>query len=185
MLRPREHWPEDGIKLSVITQEHTQEALSYAYVHAIAGGAGMNLGVKTVFDYGIDGFFQPIKNLGGMLIPSGFNIEFQMKASTRWAHEGENVVYDLDARAHRVLTDRERGQPFAILILLCLPEEPGEWLDGCEEHLRLRNCCYWYRPEGPPTSNVSSVRVRIPRANVLTPTSLRDIARLAREEAMA
>lgn len=185
MLRLREFSPRHRIKRGVITQEHTQEALSYAYIHAIAGGAGMNLGVKTVFDYGIDGFFQPIKNLGGMLIPTGFNVEFQMKASTRWTHDDGNVVYDLDARAHRILTDRERGQPLAILILLCLPDEPGEWLDGCEDHLRLRNCCYWYRPDGPPTINVSSIRVRIPRTNVLTSASLRNIALLAREEAMA
>lgn len=168
----------------MITQEHAKEALSYAYVYAIAGGAGMNLGVKTVFDYGIDGFFQPIKNLSGALIPTGFNVEFQMKASTVWTHDDDNVVYDLDARAHRILTDRERGQPLAILILLCLPKEPSEWLDGCERQLSLRNCCYWYRLEGPPTTNVSSVRVRIPRANLLTPSSLRNIARLAREEAM-
>jgi hypothetical protein len=103
MLRIREDWPGDGIKPGVITQEHTQEALSYAYVHAIAGGAGMNLGPKTVFDYGIDGFFQPIKNIAGRLIPTGFNVEFQMKASTRWTQEGENIVYDLDARAHQIL----------------------------------------------------------------------------------
>lgn len=145
----------------------------------------MNLGPKTTFDYGIDGFFQPIKKLGDMLVPSGFNVEFQMKASTNWSHEGENVVYDLDARAHRILTDRERCQPLAILILLCLPEDHGEWLYGCEEHLRLRNCCYWHRLAGPPTENASTVRVRIPRANILTPDSLQAIAQLAREEAMA
>lgn len=169
----------------VITREHTQEALSFAYVHAIAGVAGMNLGVRTAFDYGLDGYFEPVKIVGGEIIPSGFNVYFQMKATTRWTHEADHVVYDLDARAHRILTDRERGQALAILILLCLPDDDTIWLAGCEERLLLQRCCYWFRPEGSPTGNSSTIRVRIPRVNVLTPASLRELAQLARAEAMA
>lgn len=169
----------------MITREHTQEALSNAYVHALAGSAGLNLAARTIFDYGVDGTFYPVKILNGERIQTGHPVDFQMKATTRWEHHGDVLVYDLQARAHRLLTDRERGMPMAILILLCLPDEPAEWLDGCEEHLRLRNCCYWYRPTEPPTPNVATTRIRVPRANVLTPESLKGIMRLAREEALA
>ena len=118
----------------------------------------------------------------GRRVPSAFPVEYQMKASTKWNHDGEFVAYDLDARAHRVLTDREPRQAMAVLILLCLPKDEAHWLDGCEEHLRLRNCCYWFRPDGPPTTNSSSVRIRIPRVNVLTPNSLKGIMAVARAE---
>jgi Domain of unknown function (DUF4365) len=169
----------------LITREHTQEALSLAFVYALAGRAGLNLAPRTLYDYGIDGTFHPVKNVNGKLVQSAYPVDFQMKATTRWKHEGADVVYDLDADAHRILTDREPGQALAILILLCLPEDSAHWLVGCEEYLLLKNCCYWYRPPGPPTANASTVRVRVPRANVLTPDSLQGIIRLAREEAEA
>jgi hypothetical protein len=169
----------------LITREHTQEALSLAYVQALAGGAGLNLDVRSVFDYGIDGTFWPVKNINGEIIQQGYPVNFQLKATTRWRHEENCVVYDLDARAHRILTDRERGEALAILILLCLPDDDNDWLDGCEDYLLLKRCCYWFRPPGPPTGNTSSVRIRVPRANVLTPESLRGIMRTAREEAQA
>ncbi|WP_222875758.1 DUF4365 domain-containing protein [Terrihabitans soli] len=169
----------------MITKEHTQEALSNAYVHALAGSAGLNLAARTVFDYGVDGIFHPIKIVDGERIQTGFPVEFQMKATTVWKHEGTFVVYDLDARAHRLLTDREPGQALAILILLCLPLDAGNWLEGCEDYLLLKNCCYWFRPDGPPTTNVSSIRIRIPRSQVLTPDSLKSIMAVARQEGLA
>jgi hypothetical protein len=169
----------------LITLEHAQEAISNAYVHALAGAAGLNLGARTTFDYGIDGTFHPVKNVGGKLVQSAFPVEFQMKATTVWRHEADHVVYDLSARAHQILTDRERGQAMAILILLCMPPEAVDWVVGSEDHLHLRNCCYWYRPPGPPTTNTSSVRIRIPRSQILTAESLRDIMATARAEALA
>lgn len=169
----------------MITLEHAQEAISNAYVHALAGAAGLNLGPRTTFDYGIDGVFHPVKRVGGKLVQSAFPVEFQMKATTVWRYEDGNVVYDLSARAHQILTDRERGQAMAILILLCMPPEAVDWVVGSEEHLHLRNCCYWYRPPGPPTENVASVRIRIPRSQVLTADSLQGLMATARAEALA
>ncbi|AWV14786.1 hypothetical protein A3862_04125 [Methylobacterium sp. XJLW] len=169
----------------MITLEHAQEAISLAYVHALAGAAGLNLAPPTTFDYGIDGTFHPVKNVGGRLIQSAFPVEFQMKSTTVWRHEGDHVVYDLSARAHHILTDRERGQAMAILILLCMPPEAVDWVVGSEEHLHLRRCCYWYRPPGPPTENTATVRIRIPRTQVLTADSLRAIMATARAEALA
>jgi Domain of unknown function (DUF4365) len=153
-------------------------------VHALAGAAGLNLAPRTNYDYGIDGAFHPIRIVNGARVPSAFPVEYQMKATTDWRHEDKFVVYDLEARAHRFLTDREPRQPMAILILLCLPKDEADWLDGCEEHLRLRNCCYWFRPEDPPTTNVSSIRIRVPRVNVLTPDALKGIMAVARAEGM-
>jgi hypothetical protein len=123
--------------------------------------------------------------MDGEIVPTGFPVNFQLKATTKWEYEGTNVVYDLSARAHRILANREPGEPLAILVLLCLPADDIDWLEGCEDYLLLKRCCYWFRVTDPPTSNVSSVRIRVPRANVLTPASLRDIMQLARDEALA
>lgn len=152
-------------------------------MHALAGVAGVNL-TRPESDYGIDGAFQPVRIINGARVPSAFPVEYQMKATTRWQHEGAFVTYDLEVRAHRILTDREPGQAMAILILLCLPRDEATWLNGNEQHLRLQHCCYWFRPEGPPTANVSTVRIRIPRSNVLTPDALKNIMSSARAEAM-
>lgn len=169
----------------MITREHTQEALSHAYIHAIAGLAGLNLAARSIFDYGIDGTFRPVKLRNGERIETGHSVDFQMKATTRWTISEEFIIYDLEARAHRLLTaDREPGMPLAILILLCLPENPVDWLDGGEEHLHLRHCCYWYQPEAPPTENIATTRIRVPRTNLLTPNSLREVMQLARRKAL-
>lgn len=170
----------------MITREHTQEALSTAYVHALAGMAGVNIGTRTLFDYGVDGSFHPVKISNGDRIQTGHPVCFQVKASTNWCFRKEFVVYDLEARAQRFLTDRERGEALAILILLCMPKEPVDWLAGHERFLRLRNCCYWYLPVPGelPSENKSTVRIRIPRSNVLTPSSLRDLMAFARQKAL-
>lgn len=169
----------------MITREHTQEALSLAYVHALAGRAGLNLGPRTTFDYGIDGTFWPVKVRDGALVESGYPVRFQLKATINWTHDGTDVVYDLDARAHRNLTEREPGEALAILILLCLPKDSTEWLSNTETELYLRHCCYWHRVPGPPTENASKQRIRIPRGNLLTAEALRSIMAVAREEARA
>lgn len=169
----------------LITREHTQEALSLAHIHALAGMAGLNLGPRTTFDYGIDGTFWPVKIIDGRRIPSGHPVNFQLKATTNWKKYAGHVLYDLDVRAHQTLSHRERGEPLSILILLCLPKSNEAWMDGCEEYTRLRHCCYWYRVTGIATSNLSSVRIRVPRTNILTPQSLTNIMRTAREEALA
>lgn len=67
----------------MITSEHAKEAISNAYVHALAGAAGLNLAAKPTFDYGIDGTFHPVKNVDGRLSQYAFPVEFQMKATTK------------------------------------------------------------------------------------------------------
>lgn len=148
--------------------------------------AGLNIGTRPLFDYGVDGTFHRIKIRNGERVQTGAPIDFQVKASTSWEHRGGVVVYDLEARAQRFLTDRERGQPLAILILLCLPKKAEEWLGGDEGHLHLKHCCYWYLPEPHefPTENLSTIRIFIPRSNILTPASLQALMAVAREKAL-
>jgi hypothetical protein len=43
----------------VLTDQHIAEALSRAYVRAIAGRAGLNLAIRE-YDYGVDGSFDEV-----------------------------------------------------------------------------------------------------------------------------
>lgn len=163
----------------MLTKQHTQECLSIAYVHALAGKAGVNVNIGETHDYGVDGMFRRIAERAGRRVATGTAVDFQLKASTDWAVEGPDIVYDLEAKAYNDLVTRQHGIGF-ILILLCLPATDEDWLIGTEEAMILRNCCYWYRPEGPPVPNVRTKRIRIPRANLLTVNSIREILEDAR-----
>ena len=157
----------------MLTEQHTAEALSRAYVQAVAGKAGVNLSFP-LHDYGIDGAFRPIHIVGGRRVESGFSLDFQLKASKNWTINENHVVYDLEAKTYNDLVLRRSSGTVVpcILILLCLPEDPQEWLDLNEERLLLRKCCYWEHLKGDPTENTQTVRIRIPAVQLLSPESL-------------
>lgn len=153
------------------------ESLSRAYVQALAGMARVNLRLEQnqrEFDYGVDGTFHPIKQIGRMLCDSGFPLDFQLKATTNWRINGTEIIYDMRADAYNKLVDRNnnKGAIPQILIVFCLPKNPGEWLEANEDQLKLRKCCYWQRLQGQLTTNSTSVTVSIPRTQLLNVQSL-------------
>lgn len=111
--------------------------------------------------------------------PARFSLDFQLKASTRWALEDQAVVYDLEASTYNDLVTRLSGNTL-ILILLCLPREEAEWHVASATELILRHACYWFRPTGPETANDVTIRIRIPRSNLLTVTAIGSLMNEAR-----
>jgi hypothetical protein len=163
----------------MLTDQHIEEALSRAYVQAIASRAGINIG-SSQLDYGVDGTFTTIQIVNGRRVETGFHIDYQLKASTKWKLDENYIVYDLEAKTYNDLINRagkKRVSPL-VLILLCLPESIEQWLENDEEQLRLRRCCYWTMLSGSPTKNKYKVRVRIPRMQLLTPKTLRELFEL-------
>jgi hypothetical protein len=144
----------------MLTENHIKEGLSRAYILAVAHRAGFNVSVRE-FDYGIDGTFHDVKSRDGRLVESGFPLDFQAKASETWTIEDGHVVYDLEAKTHRDLTDAEGGP--RILVLLTLPPDAREWLGISDEALVLKRCAWWLSLRGEaPTTNKETQRVRIP-----------------------
>jgi hypothetical protein len=136
-----------------------------------------------VHDYGVDGTFHQvtirtqIDNAGktrARRLNSGFNLEFQCKASADWTEEADAIVYDLEAKTYNDLVQRSTTQNATplILILMCLPEDEAEWFLLTEEHLFLRKCCYWHRLTGSETGNTHQKRIRIPRVQILDPVAV-------------
>jgi hypothetical protein len=84
--------------MRLITQQHTQECLSFAYVQAVAGMAGVNLSAQRTHDYGVDGSFRAVVILPYRRVESGVSVDFQMKATTNWEYDGTDIAYDLEAK---------------------------------------------------------------------------------------
>jgi len=160
----------------MITEKHTQESLSRSYIHAIAGSAGVNLHVAREFDYGFDGTFRPVTIRGKRRIESGFPVDFQLKCTRNWSYEEQSVAYNIETKTYNDLVTRDPDGIGAVLILLCVPENPEDWIQVSEELISMRRCCYYAVLSGDPVKNEKSTKkILISRANVLTPVSLNDL----------
>src|SRR5262249_25712094 len=132
----------------VLTRQHRQEALSRAYVQAVAAQAGMNLTLRTT-DYGIDLTLHDFLVRGRRRSESGFNLDVQAKSTTAANLDEGSVKYDLDVRTYETLRHPRAGTP-RLLVLLVLPEDEADWLRQTEEELLLRRCAYWLSLQGRP-----------------------------------
>ncbi len=168
----------------MLTTQHIQEDLSRAYIQAVAAKAGVNLSLGTQsHDYGVDGTFHQVAirtrtdaqgKSRQRRLNSGFNLEFQCKASKEWVSEPSEIVYDLEVKTYNDLVQRStslNATPL-ILILMCLPSQEGDWLDLTEHHLLLRKCCYWHRLTGLESDNLERKRIRIPKVQLLDPLAV-------------
>jgi hypothetical protein len=160
------------------TVQHQEETLCHAYMCALSARAGVNIHFNSGHDYGVDGYLQPIKiDHNGKPRAGEFSLEFQLKGTINWALDaaGTGIVYDLDAQAYNDIVSRDPRAMACVLIVLCLPREPSDWLEANYDYLRLRHCCYWMRLSGDLTANTSTIRITIPRANLLTAASVRQL----------
>lgn len=107
----------------MITEPHTQEGLSRAYVQAVAHSAGINLHMDLEFDYGFDGTFRPVIKRGKRRVESGFNLDFQLKCTRKWVVDGDHLKYGLETKTYNDLVTRDPDAPGAILIVMCLPKK--------------------------------------------------------------
>ena len=158
----------------MLIQSHRQEGLSRAYIHAIASRCGLGCSFRE-FDYGIDLTVHSIQHKEQRYFESGFNLDIQAKSCTRPVFTPSEVSYDLEVKTYDDLRDSDVGCP-RILVLMILPEDEVRWTEQSENHLILRQCAYWFSLRGwGPTSNTASIRLAIPRVNIFSMDSLRDI----------
>jgi hypothetical protein len=167
-------------KRGLITQEHIKEDLSLAYINAVAAKAGVIVTTYAPRDYKVDGSFRRVQIIGKKREPTGYAVEFQVKATVNWMEEesesptGSDVIkYDLDAAAYNFLIRRKSagGSP-CIFILFCLPSAEKEWLQCSEDGLLLRKCCYWAYLDGRECNNASQKRISIPRFQQFNPETI-------------
>ena len=152
----------------MMTRNHRQEALSRAYIHAVAARCGMTVAMSNP-DYRIDMTLNEIILVNGRLAESGFKLDIQARSTTLAGISENEVRYDLDIPSYDVLRWPMSPIP-RFLVLLVLPKDETAWSSQSEEELILRRCAYWLSLEGlPSVQNRRSIRLSIPRQNVFSP----------------
>ena len=149
----------------LLTVPDQEEALSRAYAHAIAAGAGY---ITADYDLDRDGVDLRIQ-AGGPMRPA---LELQLKATI-------NLGITYDGFYHFPLAIRNYGllrietQTPRLLVVLDLPRERDRWMTVTAEELVLRRRAYWLNLRGlEATPNQGSVTVRIPADNVFNVENL-------------
>jgi hypothetical protein len=155
-----------------------EEALSRAYVAAVAAGAGY---VTAVMDFDRDGVDIQIR-AGGTMRPS---LDIQLKATVNLGEpKGGAFRFPLKRRNYDLLL-AETMIP-RILVVLDLPRNRKEWLQVTPDHLVLRRCAYWASLGGlSETGNKESVTILIKSCNLFDVDSLKALMQQARKGVIA
>lgn len=158
----------------MITEEHRKERLSVSVIRAISAATGLNM-LSHEHDYGVDGTLRQVTSFNGRLCDTGVQIDYQIKCTSHWQEKEGNIIYDLNVGNYNSMVMRNRTTlPLFLFLMLC-PHRPENWLSFYQNRIEVRHSCYWARLEGETSDNRSSVRVRIPTSQILTPTALSQI----------
>lgn len=152
-------------------------------MQAVAAVAGAMIAGSR--DYGVDGVLRQIElvqsDQATDFIPSGFPVDFQLKATTVAEIGKDRIQYDLKVRNYDLIVSRStRGSPF-YLFLVCFESPQESWFALRPSELILRASAFWWTETGPKTLNSSTVRIGIPPENRLTPDAIETMLRASKE----
>ena len=162
---------------ALLTDNDRKEALSWAYVRAVAGFAGYTVSVEDFDRDGIDLRIQA----GGRLSPA---IGIQLKATEHLGdvrRDGNYRYNDLPVRNYERLI--RPSQVPRYLVLLALPPDGSNWLDVSVDRLMMQRCAYWVSLAGETEKdNRGTVTVSIPPGNLFDPDALQQLLEWSRGE---
>jgi hypothetical protein len=152
-----------------------EESMSVSWVSAIVSRAGATYDIVNR-DYGVDLTVRRVDSIDGKRMDMGGIFDCQLKATINWGEDKDFVIYDLDADTYNKLLYRRNNSSIpCFLVVMCLPKNSKEWICVSEESLTIKKCCYYFSVSGKPTENKSSVRVKIPREQLLTPSVIKNL----------
>ncbi len=162
----------------MITVEHSMEMLNRAYVFALASRARLNLRPEALqpdeYDYGLDGRFSILTKRNGKPQPTGCELHYQLKATTKWKDLGDSIAYNITKTAFNKMAI-QNGLDFTpiFLFVFCLPTGNDSWAVFDESELVIRKCCYWlYVGKKPLSSEKGKHKLVIPKSNLITPDTI-------------
>ncbi|WP_395759993.1 DUF4365 domain-containing protein [Candidatus Raskinella chloraquaticus] len=163
---------------SLMTPNDREEALSRAYVAAVAAGAGYVTAEPKLDRDGVDIEI----HAGGLSRPQ---LNIQLKATINLGEAANEAYrYALKRRNYDLL--RKQTMVPRILVVLSLPAAEVEWLSVTPEQLILRRCAYWASLAGfSETQNNESVTISIHNNNRFDVDSLKALMERARSGAIA
>jgi hypothetical protein len=153
-----------------------QEQFANAFLLAVSAVAGFTATKPPVDNDSVDWTI-------ASRLPRRPKIDVQMKSRRIEAADAEEVIrYHLKRKNYDDLILTELFTP-RLLVLVLVPQDVGAWLELTPEQLVLRRCAYWVSLAGqPPTTNQSSVRVGVPRSNLLNVASLESLMQRADDQ---
>lgn len=110
----------------MMTSQHRQEALSLAYVTAVAGRAGVTFSLPS-HDYGTDLWLHQVIETNGERRQTGQGFRIQLKSTTIATLEADAVVYDLDLRAYEMLRVGDDLYPVLLVVYVMPVNESSGW----------------------------------------------------------
>jgi hypothetical protein len=148
-----------------------KEQVSFAYVRAVAAFAGLDV-IENPYNPDDDSVDIQIRSMTARRA----KLEAQLKctACEPFPANADRFSFDLPTKNYNDLV-RDCLTP-RVLIVVTLPVQQAEWYVHSEQELLVRRCGYYVSLLGNPESrHARSVRVWLPRENVLTPTRLTEL----------
>lgn len=163
----------------MLSENDIKSELSYAYLHAVSAHAGFACSStgRHLDGAGVDAQVDVKRRLHPHSLLTCFSLHFQLKATSQKIAVVQGCCsYSLAVPHYDKLRDTSISTP-RFMVLFELPEAAEQWLNVGSEQLIARKCGRWVSVRGAPSvENTSSIAVKIPLINVLTPDSLREIA---------
>ena len=165
-----------------MTEAHTKETISVAYVHALAARVGMSVATSS-HDYGLDGTFKDVEYdpRTKQHDETGFGIDFQLKATINAKPKDGVIKYSLEVKNYNRLIKTNVGTP-RILIVYSMPQDSTLWMSIGPDETILRKCAWWCSLKGfPEVNNKNRVLVEIPMTQQLTSEELQTLMNKVKE----
>ena len=150
------------------TENDVKERLSVGLVSLIAARAGCQIVTYDVDRMSCDIQIKPISG-------ANVSIDAQLKATVNLLDAGDRYRFDLSKKNYDDLRSTEVGNA-QILIVVDLHGMDVRWVRQTSRRLVFEKCAYWVSLYGQPEkTNRSTVRIDIPKTQVLTPQEVQSL----------
>ncbi|MBS0966987.1 DUF4365 domain-containing protein [Acetobacter okinawensis] len=157
---------------TLLADTDIEEALSQAYVTAVASMAGYVVALKNFDRDGIDITIEA----GDSFRPK---IDAQLKASINIDDSSETISFFCPKKNYDKLNIAT--QTPRILLIMKLPKRRQGWIDVSSEYLLIRHSVYWISLRNhQQTTNSTGQTIYIPRANKFDVKALQDLMEQSR-----
>ncbi len=160
--------------------DDTRSSLGFAYLQALASQASFTCTLmgRHADGAGVDAVFHVREKLDPQARLHEFTLDFQLRATSRGLPIVDSkLLFSLEADRYETLRNAVAERP-RFIVLLCLPTDLDD-VDAlsAEDLVAFRRGRWLCLSGAPQASNTPSTPVRFPTGNVLTPATLREIAR--------
>ena len=161
-----------------MTDEKRKEKISLSYLKTICAIKGISITENHDDEDGIDVYLsKTLQLIGGRRYTA--KIDVQLKSSSNgYTEHKDYYAYPLKIKNYDDLRADATVKPY--LFLLVLPSNEKEWVMHSIDKLVVKKCMFWMDlTKMPESSNASSITVRIPKANAVSPEALEGLLRNA------